>query len=38
LEEILKTKEYAYKNANKIVKERRIYEWMEWIIAHNVMN
>ena len=29
LEEILKTKEYAYKNANKIVKERRIYEWME---------
>ena len=29
LEEILKTKEYAYKNANKIVKERRIYEWTE---------
>lgn len=29
LEQILKTKEYAYKNANKIVKERRVYEWME---------
>lgn len=29
LTEILKTNEYAYKNANKIIKERRVYEWME---------
>jgi mRNA interferase MazF len=27
LEQILKIKEYAYKNANKITKERRICEW-----------
>lgn len=29
LEEVLKTKEYAYKNANKITKERRQREWLE---------
>lgn len=29
LEAILETKEYAYKNANKINKERRIRTWME---------
>ena len=27
LEEVLKTQEYAYKNANKITKERRVNEW-----------
>ena len=27
LEAILKTNEYAYKNANKITKERKIHEW-----------
>ena len=29
LQEILRTNEYAYKNANKITRERRIYEWLE---------
>lgn len=29
LEAILKIKEYAYKNANKIFKERRAFSWME---------
>ena len=29
LKEILKTNEYAYRNANKVIKERRTYEWME---------
>ena len=27
LEAILKTNEYAYKNANKITKERKVHEW-----------
>lgn len=29
LEAILEIKEYAYKNANKIFKERRVFSWME---------
>lgn len=29
LEKILEVKEYAYKNANKIFKERRAQTWME---------
>jgi mRNA interferase MazF len=29
LNNILTIKEYAYKNANKITKERRVYEWLE---------
>lgn len=28
LEQILKTQEYAYKNANKISRERRVNEWL----------
>ena len=28
LEQILKTQEYAYKNANKISRERRSHEWL----------
>lgn len=29
LMQILNTKEYAYQNANKITKERKVREWME---------